>query len=188
MLLAFLCSLKLTGKIALARELNLNHGWLVAADDADPAENPCVGPLEPKDVLKIHLGKIMAYGSGFPYPILAVNGKKELFVDRDDKGRVAISLDIRSSDERIIATIEKGKFTINQNNFLDMEHPDRSTLIVRDQYKKQVLNVRYKNKTNLELSALLQYPGGKTVTISKDVVPTICIGDFGNPAINIATH
>ncbi len=186
--LAFLCSRKLTSRIELARELSLNHGWLVPADDPDPTANPCAGPFTPKNVLKIHLGKIMAYGSGFPYPILAVDGKKELFVDRDEKGRVAISLDIRSPDERIIATIEKGKFAVNQNNFLDMEHPDRSTLIVRDQYKKQVLNVRYKNRTNLELSALLQYPGGKTVMISKDVPPDICIGDFGNPAINITTH
>jgi hypothetical protein len=186
--LGLLCSLKLTGEIELARELSLNHGWLVAADDPDPVYNPCAGPFTPKDVLKIHLGRIMVYGSGFPYPILAVDGKKELFVDRDAKGRVAISLDIKSPDERIIATIEKGKFTVNQNNFLDMQHPDRSTLIVRDQYKKQVLNVRYKNKTNLELSAVLQYPSGKTVTISKDVVPTMCIGDFGSPAINVTTH
>lgn len=185
---AFLFSLHLTGKIELARELNLNHGWLVPADDPDPIANPCAGPFTPQNVLKIHIGKIMAYGSFFPYPILAVDGRKELFVDRDEKGRVAISLDIRSPDERIIATLEKGKFTVNQNNFLDMEHPDRSTLIVRDQYKKQVLNVRYRNKTNLELAAMLQYPGGKTVIISKDVTPTMCIGDFGGTAINVVTH
>jgi hypothetical protein len=187
-ILAFLSSLKLINKIALAKELNLNHGWLVAANDPDPKENPCIAPLVPKEVLKIHLGSIMAFGSNFPYAILAVDGKKELFVDRDAKNRIAISLDIRSADERIITAIENGHFTVNQNNSLDMQHPDRSTLIVRDQYKKEVLNVRYKNKANLELSALLQYPNGKTVRISKDIAPTSCIGDVGSTAINVRTR
>lgn len=187
MLLAFLCAAKLTGRIELARELSLNHGWLMPADDHDPID-PCAGPFTPPDALRIHLGNIMAYGTNFPYPILAVDGKKELFVNRDEKGRVAISLDVRSADERIIATILNGHFTVNVNNSLDMQRPDKSTLIVRDQYKREVLNARYENRTHLELSALLQYPNGKTVRIPKDVSPTICIGDFGGTAINVATH
>ena len=40
-----------------------------------------------------------------------------------------------------------------------MDEPDKSTLRVVDQYKKEVLSVRYLNRAAIKLSALLYYPG-----------------------------
>ena len=53
-----------------------------------------------------------------------------------------------------------------------METPDKSTLRVIDQYKKQVLNVRYLNRYAIKLEAILYVPGvdGPVVISDEDGV------------------
>jgi hypothetical protein len=87
-------------------------------------------------------------------------------------------MDILDKEGKVIVTFEKGHFTVVQTNILDMKRPDRSTLIVRDQYKNEVLNVRYLNERSLQVSGLLRYPEVGVIRISKtSAVDGICVGN-----------
>jgi hypothetical protein len=171
-------------------ELESLQGWLLPANDPDPQPDICSGPFTPHQVLKIHLGKFEVFASVFPYTVLAVNKQKAIIINRDENGRIAVSMEIRDKDSKIVVLFENGHFTVNENNFLKRgtERPDRSTLIVHDQWNNEVLNARYRNKNYLDISALLQYPGAKPVSIPRNVNADVCLGDVGSIAINVESH
>jgi hypothetical protein len=101
-----------------------------------------------------------------------------MIIDRDETGRIALTADILDKEGQVIVTFERGHFTVVQTNVLDMKRSDRSTLIVRDHYKNEVLNVRYLNKRSLRFSGLLQYPEFGFIPIPKTVaVNGICVGN-----------
>ena len=136
------------------------------------------------------MGKFEVFASVFPYTVLAVNGQKAIILNRDEQGRIAVSMEVRDKDDKVVALFENGHFVVNENNFLKKgnERPDRSTLIVHDQWNHEVLNARYRNSSYLDISALLQYPGAKPVSIPKNVPADVCLGDVGSIAININAH
>jgi len=195
MVLAFLCSVKLTAKIKLSRDLSLDHGWLLPANDPDPPNNCTfevsagIGTgrtikLMPDNALKVFLGKFMVSYSNFPHRIFTVNGKNPLILNRDAGERIALTMDILDKDEKIVVRFADGLFTVNQNARLDMKRPDRSTLIVHDNYGNEVLNIRYLNKSAVVVSALLQYSQAKPVRIEKTKFADVCLGDAGSVGIN----
>lgn len=55
--------------------------------------------------------------------------------------------------------LDEGGFIVNRNNYLEMKRPNRSTLVVVDQYGTEVLNMRYINEKALKINGLLAYPG-----------------------------
>src|SRR5260370_42625300 len=131
-----------------------------------------------KDALKIFIGRNEAFSSRFPYVVLRVRHKDRIIIDRDETGRIALTVDILDKEGKVIAAFEKGHFTVVQTNVLDMKRSDRSTLIVRDHYKNEVLNVRYLNKRSLRFSGLLQYPEFGFIPIPKTVaVNGVCVGN-----------
>ena len=92
--------------------------------------------------------------------MLITNDITRLTLDRDPKNRgINVTMDVFGADEKIVVGIEKNEFTVNPNNYYRMKRPDKSTLVVLDQYKKEVLNIRYLNRRAIKLSALLYYPG-----------------------------
>ena len=130
------------------------------------------------DALKIFMGRNEVFGSRFPYVALRVRKQDRMIIDRDQAGRIALTLDILDAQGKVIVAFEKGHFTVVQSNILDMRRPDRSTLIVRDQYKNVVLDVKYLNKKSLEISGLLRYPGVGVIPIPKtSAVNGICAGE-----------
>ncbi len=177
-LLALFTSSKREGKI-----LKEYEGFLLPANEPDPPSfcSEDNGPSYmriSKDALKIFIGRNEAFSSRFPYVVLRARHKDRIIVDRDDTGRIALTVDILDKEGKVIVTFEKGHFTVIQTNILDMKRSDRSTLIVRDHYKNEVLNVRYLNKRSVRFSGLLQYPEVGFIPIPKTaVVNGICAGN-----------
>jgi hypothetical protein len=136
------------------------------------------------------LGKFEVFTSVFPYTVLAVNGQKAIILNRDEQGRIAVSMEIRDKDGKVVVLFEDGHFAVNENNFLKKgnERPDRSTLVVHDQWNREVLSAHYRNPRYLDISALLQYPGAKPVSIPKSVPADICLGNVGSIALNVESH
>ncbi len=127
------------------------EGFLLPANEPDPPSF-CSEDKDPsymrisKDALKIFVGRNEAFSSRFPYVVLRVRHKDRMIIDRDETGRIALTVDIFDKEGKVIVTFEKGHFTVVQTNILDMKRSDRSTLIVRDHYKNEVLNVHYLNE------------------------------------------
>jgi len=174
------------------RILSQYEGFLLPDDEPDPpsfctGDNTSTAPFARvnPNALKIFMGRNEAFGSHFPYVVLRVRKQDRMVIDRDQTGRIALSVDILDAQGKIIVSFEKGHFTVVQSNILDMRRPDRSTLIVRDQYKNEVLDVRYLNKRSLRISGLLRYPGAGIIPISKtSEVNGICAGE-GDVAFDI---
>jgi hypothetical protein len=163
------------------------EGFLLPGDKPDPpsfctgdnAKVPPFARVNP-NALKVFMGRNEAFGSHFPYVVLRVRKQDRMVIDRDDAGRIALSVDILDAQGKVIVAFEKGHFTVVQTNILDMRRPDRSTLIIRDQYKNTVLDLRYLNKKSLEISGLLRYPGVGIIPIPKaSAVDGICAGESG---------
>ncbi len=151
------------------------EGFLLPMDDPDP-----VSFCRPTniDALKIFVGPNEVYSSKFPFVVLRVYGKDRVVVDRDSDGRIALTVDIFDQQGKLIVSFEKGHFAVVQTNILDMKRPNRGTLIVRDQYKNQVLDVRYLNKRSLQISGLLRYPEVGAIPIEMTpLVSRVCAGE-----------
>jgi hypothetical protein len=93
-------------------ELESLQGWLIPADDPDPSPDICSGPFTPKLPLRIHMGKFEAFGSNFPYTVLAVNGQKAIVLNRDERRRIAVSVEVRDKDGKVVALFENGHFVV----------------------------------------------------------------------------
>jgi len=174
-----------------AKILKQYEGFLLPGNEPDPPSF-CTGDnriafiehVNP-NALKIFMGRNEVYGSHFPYVALRVRKQDRMVIDRDQAGRIALSLDILDAEGKVIVAFEKGHFTVVQSNILDMSRPDRSTLIVRDQYKNIVLDARYLNTQTLEISGLLRYPGVGLIPIPKtSAVDGMCAGE-GQVAFDI---
>jgi hypothetical protein len=180
----------------LGRELSLDHGWLIPAGDPDPP-NSCTFEIGANaqtikftrsNALKVFLGKFVVSYSIFPHKIFTVNGKNPLILNRDEQQRLALMMDIFDKDEKLVVRFfEDGHFEVNPNARMNTNRPDRSTLIVRDNYGNEVLNVRYLNKNSVVIGALLQYSQAKPVRIEKTLFADVCLGDVGGTGIDFAS-
>jgi hypothetical protein len=160
----FLMSCFLIGWIDEQKELSSLQGWLKPANDPIPP-HPCENLL--KDDIVIFLGKVISITNKFPHIVLKVKGEQRIVLDRKMDGLIAVSIDVLSQDGKVIASIEKGKFMVNRNNvFLKIERKDRSSLRVIDQFKTEVLNIRYFNPQALWIDAVLHYPGVAPIIIN----------------------
>lgn len=144
------------------KELSSLHGWLYPANKPVPP-NSC-GKLD-KDYLMVFLGDFVGASKTFPLTVLEAKGKKRIVLDKREDGLLSVSMDVLGNDERIIARIEKGGFTININNYLKINRRDRSHLQVINQNGEQVLNMEYFNKQAIRITAVLRYPGMAPIII-----------------------
>ena len=160
-------------------ELGKLDGWLVPGDDdvkpdCLPSHTPFhinVDSSVPENAVSVFLGDSRFVTPTFPYSPLMYNAKPVLTMDRDDAGRIGITVDIRSRDGKIVARFDKGHFQINANNILSMKRPDKSTLIVEDQDGTEVLNIRYRNRQVIHFLGTLNVEGrSMPVKITEDGV------------------
>src|ERR1700730_8816309 len=102
------------------------EGFLLPGDNPDPPSF-CTGDNnsrfggESPDALKVFMGRNEAFSSRFPYVVLRVRGRDRMVIDRDEAGRIALSIDILDAQGKTIITFEKGHFTVVQANILDMK-------------------------------------------------------------------
>jgi len=64
---------------------------------------------------------------------------------------------MRDTSNRIIARLDKNGFVVNNAYTLFMLRPDNSTVIIEDQFGKEVLNARFLNPGAFKLTGVLQY-------------------------------
>ncbi len=163
--------------LEVANELEQSADWLYPANDPIPApESGCDKnfPL-PDGSIALYLGnsRITAGRDVSMWQVITPQDRRiaepVLVVEQDPRGRIAIDLDVRSKDQRIIARIKRNHFELNPNNILTHSRPDRSTLIVTDQEGTEVLRVRYLNPHAIYMTGTFYVVGqNEPVVISED--------------------
>ncbi len=100
-------------------------------------------------------------------------------VDRTTNGDIAISIEVRGADNKIIATIDKNWFNVtNRALATHKPRPDKSTLVVYDEEGNEVLNVRYLNPSGLRISGIMYY-GGTRIELPIRNLYEACFGGSG---------
>ncbi len=161
------------------------HGALLPDTLVTPA-TPCdeMMPHYRNAVLFV-FGSAASIVTSFPHTVLQIKGKKRLLVDKDPSGGgISLSVDIFDQDNKLVATIDHNEFSINQSNYSLRQRPNRSSLIVYDEYKNEVLNVHYLNSGAIKLLGRLHYPEAtvsfteRGVLVGAQNFSNICIGNF----------
>jgi hypothetical protein len=133
-----------------------SRGQLLPADD--PIPTTC-DPLTPDEFL-VQMGNSAYVTNTFPYSILVVGGKQIITIDKSTNGTLLLSLDLRLEDGRIIAKIDRDGSTIVNPFTGAIVSRDKHTLIVEDQYGKDLVNARYLNKKAFRISGVIPRRGG----------------------------
>lgn len=155
-------------------ELSLVYGILIPAND--PLIHHSCGQV-PQEALLIFLGGITSYTTEFPHTVIEVHGIPRLVLDRKPDNSVAISVDILDSDGKIIVELDENRFTVNPHNYFKLVRKDRSSLSVFDDYKNEVLTVRYLNERAIWMNGILRYPGAPPIVLRGAGGGGICFGE-----------
>lgn len=163
------------------------RGFLTAANDPMPAD-PAQCDDIPSNALRIYLGTSVFWTTieGRPFPAITIGGEDLLVLEKTpNEKRLYVSAVIRGDDGRVIATIQRNSFRINQNNYFYAETPDDHTLIVHDQYNNTAISVRYLNDTSVRVLGRFFSPGYPPVVVDMDKITVTfsvartCIGNVG---------
>jgi len=151
-----------------------------------PAFNPTpgiCGTLPP-------LGVVLQYGYNGSvirsFPHLVVSSRRfgsVLALDRSKEGYIVVKLDIRSSDNKIIAQLGKDGFIVNEHNYLKIKRADKSSLIVVDEYGDEVLNIRYLNPQAIRVDGILRFPGRAPMPFKQLGMTGICTDTNNIPGV-----
>jgi hypothetical protein len=145
----------ITYSVKTAKELASLHGYLVPSNDPSPPSQ-C---LKDATQFRIYIGSNIAYKFGnFPLPILSIDQKPMITLDKNDAGEAAVTVNIFDQRGAIVAEIVKNEFTINRNNFFKIIRKDRSDLTVINQQNEEVLNVRYLNPSAIKFRGVFYHP------------------------------
>ena len=112
----------------------------------DTPENNCSGK-DLDDHVLIFLGNHLATGviKQFPATVLAEGGRPWLFLEKNEDGSVAISLDLRGQSGTPLAQMVHGTFTVNPHHQLKIHRSDRSHLTVLGHSGSMALEVAFLN-------------------------------------------
>jgi hypothetical protein len=164
------------------KELDNLEGRLFPANDPTP-NILCSKEPAPENSVKVFFGPFVAVLSKFPQTVISADGTPRLGVARNPDGSIGINAHIVSTDGRIIAELQNTQFIVNPNNVLRMERKDRSSLSIKDQFGKTVLEVRYLNPSAVLISAFVVYTkAGDMVDLAPpSTVGQMCFGDKDDP-------
>lgn len=156
-----------TRSIETEYELSLSSGLLEPAKDADP--DICAHlPILPS-TFRLYVGSSRLHTDFFPYEPLVADKTPLFTIIKDEKGQIGINVDVLSSDRRtIIARIVGNRFVTNRNKYLEMQRPDKSTLIVIDQEGTKVIDIRYSNPHAIRLRGALYVSNRKNRVVIDD--------------------
>ncbi len=157
------------------------NGKLLPASDPMPP-NIC-HQIQSNDVA-VFLGTNAMVTNKFPHTILQVQGQSVVSIDRLENGSVVLSVEMRDTSNRIIARLNKNGFVVNSSYALYMLRPDKSTIIIEDQYGKEVLNARFLNRQAFRLNGVLQY---RATAFPLDL-PNFKNSCFSNNGVDIAIN
>jgi hypothetical protein len=130
------------------------NGKLIPASDPTP-QNNC-GPLT-ENSIAIFLGTTALVMDRLPSVGIAIHGEDVISVKRTESGYTVLTVVMRDSSNRIIARLNENGFVVNPNYSLYMFRPDKSTVIVEDQFGRQMLYARFLNEHAFRLKGTLVY-------------------------------
>src|SRR6266571_4062969 len=149
----------------LQYELHQLQGVLYPASDPTPA-TACRDI--PPDATVIIFGNSAAYTQERTNVLLREGPTPLLWLTTAPDGAALLNGTFRSIDGRVIAEVSQGRFSVNPNATLPFSRPDRSTLVVRDEYGNVVLNVRYINKHAISLLGKYQLSRSQAFIIERE--------------------
>jgi hypothetical protein len=164
-------------------ERHIGVGLLTPASDDVPV-NHC-GSTE-RGGISLYWGGNISYITAFPHVVIKVKGQDLLVINRDSKGRLSLTAEIFDHSGNLVAEIHNNIFRINKLNYFEFDHPDNSTLWVRDQRGKEVLNIRYQDPESVRITAMIYAEDGELIHITKDKVllPNGGLTIFNSPCLS----
>ena len=170
----------------MERELSRLQGRLFPSNEPTPA-NWCSSRYLDGDGVFILMGFATSYVDQFPHTVISVDKQPRLVVHRDADKTIWISLDIFGGDGRIIAELGKDGFTVREHSYFKFTRKDRSSLAIVDEFKQEVLNVRYVNPRAIWINAVLRYPNSNPVIFRGSEGGGICTAHAGTAEIEFTT-
>jgi len=176
-----------TWNLKVHKDLESLDGVLVPANDPYPDDISCAVPT---GSLALIYGDSVIYADNNHLSILSVDTaqshKELLSLERDKNGDVFLNADVRTADDRLVVSISKNHFEVNQNNVMDSHapRPDRSTINLKDQYG-HVLEIRYINRHAVRLVGTFSLTPTKSFTIGGESTGHNC---FGGTILKSAYH
>jgi len=128
------------------------EGLLQPAADPDPPSR-CTAP---PGMTKVFLGSDVGSFNASPFDAVIL-GSPVLTINIVEGG-LSVDATVTGSDGRVIVQIVRNRFSVNRNNYLRREIPDKSTLVVTDQYGNQALYVRYLNPHAIRVLGIFREP------------------------------
>lgn len=153
-----------TAATQLRKELEGKNGKLIPA--SDPPSSVCAGSVHGNDILLV----FGSHGNGaiakkFPHVILRSESMGDILtLNKLSDESISVRMDIRDTDDKVIARLDDKGFTVNSNKVLGIERPDLSTLIVTDEYGTNTLQIRYANQQTITVRGAFHYPGRREPT------------------------
>jgi hypothetical protein len=175
-------------------ELAESYSGKLVADRLPTPANPCsrmpmlgATPSAPRPTIVI-FGDNATRFTRYPHVLLSVDDKPLIQFDQTSPGVVVPIMDVHGRDGRIIARFDKSGFVVGSR--LAVIRPDKSTLIVIDDYGDEAVNIHYLNPEAITISGFMFYKGMEiplTLFPPKIHVHDSCSsGSFGTD-INIRT-
>lgn len=119
----------------------------------------------PPNALLVNLGGNYAFSTRPAHVVLRLAGEDVLSVERIN-GCIALNSRVYGPDGRVVAVIEKNKFTVNPNNFFKIGRPNRFTFIVHNQRGEEAMNVRFANPGHMVVTGTFHKPGYGVLTVT----------------------
>lgn len=153
-------------------------GRLVPGDSTTPI-NACTNHFQ-----KLALGELLVMTgdnaditSNFPHTILRVGGFPLLSVDRvEGSNSLAVSIDMRDRKNRVAFRMDKDG-VVNRSNLIVL-HPDKSTLLLQDDFGKEVLRAQFLNVNTFRITGSVAYCG-HLFAVQSPNMSRICTSGFG---------
>lgn len=148
-------------------------GSLIPGTDPSP-DTPCI---RNNPGFALMFGDSTTIVSAFPFYVLIFNGKGLITLEKLANGSVVLVMDVRDRTGRIVARLDEKGYTIGSR--LLFRKPDKSTLIVLDDYGEEALNIHYLNPNALSLKGYINFPDNKgTYTIGTNKIgnSTVVLG------------
>jgi hypothetical protein len=172
-------------------ELRSLYGLLLPANDPDPLTPHCA--TKHADGLKVYLGDELAMTvKTFPFNPVGVYERHQneetveplITIDKDAHGNIVLTTNVKNRDNKLIAQINRNVFTISEQKIFRTyrEHPDKSTIVVQDEYGHEALYVRYLNPHSIIFSGILYYLPGEAFVIKGKKVGS---GIYDNTCFNV---
>jgi hypothetical protein len=134
------------------------HGWLIPANDPNPALGICEGP---KDALRIFFGSNIYWTTLQDAIVITLHRHPMLTIHRTKKG-LQIDADIFNSSGEGVVHIERNEFHLikgeHEVSYAESRETDRSTLLVRGPQFQEVLFIHYLNPRALRVRGIFYAP------------------------------